>query len=138
MQNNAYLKNLDIITPLRLQAYERFVLLLERISPENLVIRVNKTGMSSGELHSELLRAIRSEFDHNLSQQIYISHKAWEMIKNARSNMVHLINSTAEKVKPELPAINLSTSLLEATMRSEKLPTADALIYLKEELNRVI
>lgn len=137
-QNEIRLKNLNTTTPLRLQAYERFVLFLERISVENLLVRVNKPGFTCGQLHTELLTSIRAEFEHNLSQQIYISNKAWEMIKSARSNVVHLVNSNAEKMSPESPSINLSKAILEETMRNEKLPTAEAILILKEELNSVI
>ncbi|NJK87676.1 MAG: hypothetical protein HC906_18580 [Bacteroidales bacterium] len=134
----SHLQNLEIITPLRLQAYERLVLFLERITLENLLIRVNKPGLTSSQLHTELLSNVRAEFEYNLSQQIYVSGKAWEMIKNARTNTIHLINMNAEKIKPDSPAINLSKAILEHTMRQEKLPTIDAINFLKNELNRII
>ena len=80
------LQNQKTITPLRLQAYERAVLFLERISLESLILRVNKQGMTSKQLQSEILSAIRAEFEHNLSQQIYMGPQVWEVIKNARIN----------------------------------------------------
>ena len=132
------LKNLDIITPLRLQAYERFTLFLERISPESLILRINKPGYTCKQLHNELLSVIRAEFEHNLAQQIYISNKAWELIKIARSNTVHLININAGKVQPDSPSLNLSKAILESTMDIKKIPTAEALFFLKEEVNKVI
>ena len=67
--------------PLRLQSYERMVLFLERISPASLLMRANKPNMTSLQLQSELLSTIRNEFEHNLSQQIYMSNPAWEQIK---------------------------------------------------------
>ncbi len=132
------LKNQNIIIPLRLQAYERFILFLERISPENLIIRINKPGYNCKQLQTELLSSIRAEYEHNLSQQIYVSHKTWELIKNARSNIIHLINSSSEKIKPDFPSINLSKAILESTMGYDKLPTADAIRNIKEELNSII
>jgi len=129
------LKNQDFITPLRLQAYERYVLFLERISPESLLLRINTTGISSKQLHSQLLETIRSEFEHNLAQQLYISGKAWEMIKAAKTNTLHLINITAEKVQPDSPSFTLSKAILEATMGMKKIPTTDAISFLREELN---
>ncbi len=70
--------------PVRMQAYERLVLLLERIEPAGLLIRSNVPGMSAAQLQSELVQSIRSEFEHNLSQQLYVSTKVWEMVRNAR------------------------------------------------------
>jgi hypothetical protein len=129
------LQNQKTITPLRLQAYERAILLLERISLESLILRVNKHGLTSQQLQGEMLSAIRAEFEHNLSQQIYMSPQAWEVIKNARINTVKLINTSAGNVKPGAPALEFSTYLLERIMEMEKPPTQVAIDYLKKEFN---
>jgi len=129
------LQNQKTITPLRLQAYERAVLFLERISLESLILRVNKQGMTSQQLQGELLSAIRAEFEHNLSQQVYMSPQAWEVIKNARINIVKLINTSAGQVKPVSPSLELSTYLLEKVMEMEKPPTKVALDFIKQEFN---
>jgi len=86
-----------IITPIKLQAYERIVLFLERISLESLLVRVSTPGATAAQLHSSLLSSIRSEFEHNLSQQIYMSPQAWEsyqdnkldLRKNAAAGLRH-------------------------------------------------
>ena len=75
------LQNSNTVTPLKLQAYERIVLFLERISLESMLLRTSKPGMSAMQLHSALLSTIRSEFEHNLSQQIYMSPKAKRFCK---------------------------------------------------------
>lgn len=129
------LQNQKTITPLRLQAYERGILLLERISLESLILRVNKQGLTAQQLQGEMLSAIRAEFEHNLSQQIYMSSRAWEVIKNARINTVKLINTSAGKIKPEASALDFSTFLLERVMEMEKPPTQVAIDYLKQEFN---
>src|SRR5690606_24212554 len=100
------------VTPVKLQAYERIVLFLERISLESLLLRVSTPGMTAGELQSALLSTVRSEFEHNLSQQIYMSPQAWEVVRNARSSVIRLINSEAEKMKDSDPSIELSRQLL--------------------------
>jgi len=81
------------VTPIKLQAYERIVLFLERISLESMLVRISSPGMSASQLHSALVTTIRSEFEHNLSQQIYMSPQAWEVVRNARSSMIKIINS---------------------------------------------
>ena len=77
------LQNSRTVTPIKLQAYERIVLFLERISLESLLVRVSSSDMTASQLHSALLNTIRSEFEHNLSQQIYMSQQAWEVVRNA-------------------------------------------------------
>ena len=129
------LQNQKTITPLRLQAYERAILLLERISLDSLILRVNKQGMTSQKLQHEILSAIRAEFEHNLSQQIYMSHQAWEVIKNAKINTVKLINTSATQVKPNSPSIEFSTNILEKIMEMEKSPTQVAIEFIKQEFN---
>jgi hypothetical protein len=136
-RHQLFLNNQTMITPLRLQAYERTILFLERISPENLIMRVNKSGFSCQQLQAELLQSIRSEFEHNLSQQIYISHGAWEMLKIARGRTIQLINTMAEKVGKDSPAITLSKAILESMVDEEKIPAADAIAFIKKEISQL-
>jgi hypothetical protein len=84
--------------PLRLQSYERLILLLERLNPENLLFRVYKPGMSAKLFHSELTRSVREEFEHNLTQQMYISSMAWEMIKKSKDELLKTIHLSASKM----------------------------------------
>ena len=132
------LQNNRTVTPIRLQAYERIVLFLERISLESLLVRVSNSDMSANQLHSALLSAIRSEFEHNLSQQIYMSPQAWEVVKNAKSNMIKIINSEVEKMPANSTGMLLSKQLLERIMELEKEPTRAAIDYLKGEISRLI
>ncbi len=128
--------NSELITPVRLQAYERLALFLERISPEFLIMRSNKPGMTAKQLQTELLSVIRSEFEHNLSQQIYISNKAWEVVKNCRANLLKIINTSADVVSPDSPSITLSKTILEKIMDMEKSPTDEALEFIKNEIQK--
>lgn len=131
-------KNQEIITPLRLQAYERIILFLERISPENILYRINKHGYNCKQFQTELLNAIRAEYEHNISQQLYLSITAWEKVKMAKNNVIHLINSTFENLKPDDPSINLSMAIMETTMKQPILHTTDAINFIKEEMNSLI
>jgi hypothetical protein len=132
------LQNSRVVTPIKLQAYERIVLFLERISLESLIVRVSLSDMTASQLHSAMLNAIRSEFEHNLSQQIYMSPQAWEVVRNARSNMIKIINSEVEKLPPDSTGMVLSKKLLEKIMELEKEPTRAAIDYLKAEISRMI
>ncbi len=132
------LQNSRTVTPVKLQAYERIVLFLERISLESMIVRVSSPDMTANQLHSTLVNTIRSEFEHNLSQQIYMSTQAWEVVRNARSNMIKIINSEAEKMQPTASGMMLSKSLLERVMELEKEPTRAAIDYIKGEISRLI
>lgn len=126
------------VMPIKLQAYERIVLFLERISLESLLIRVSTPGMTASQLQSALTAAIRSEFEHNLSQQIYMSPQAWEVVRNARSNTIKIINSEAEKIKEDAPGIELSRQILSRVMELDQEPTKAAIDYIKGEVGRMI
>ncbi|MFW6223235.1 MAG: hypothetical protein ACOC3T_06455 [Bacteroidota bacterium] len=137
IQTNLVLKNRDIITPLRLQAYERVILFLERISPESMLMRVNKSGMNAHDLQRELLRTIRAEYEHNISQQIYLSSKSWAVIKKAKENLIQIINTSAGKVGSKEPALKLSQIILETIMNETKSPTAIAIEQIKKEVHQL-
>lgn len=137
LKTELVLGNQKIITPLRLQAYERMVLFLERISLESLIMRLNKPGMTVGQLHQLMLQTIRQEYEHNLSQQIYLSPQAWEVIRNARENILKIVHTHFEKVKPDKPAIEFSRILMEQLVEAENQPTQVAIAYLKGEINRL-
>ncbi len=90
-----------VVTPIQLQAYERLVLFLERMTPNNLVLRCFQAGMTTQLLKDVMIQNIRDEFEHNLSQQLYISEQAWIYIKNAKEDMINTINSIQPKSKEE-------------------------------------
>ena len=128
-----------LITPLKIQAYERIIIFLERINPNSLVIRVNKNGMNSRQLHSELITAVKTEYEHNLSQQIYVSYGAWELVKNAKEEVIQLINISSSKVAVEANSSELAIMILNITANlNKKLPNEIALEYLKKEIAQTI
>jgi hypothetical protein len=94
--------------------------------------------MSAGQLHSALLNAIRSEFEHNLSQQIYMSQQAWEVVKNARSNTIKIINTEFENTVNTASGLDFSKQLLERVMELDKEPTKTAVEYIKNEVARIM
>ena len=124
-----------ISLPVRLQAYERIILFLERISPNNLVMRLHKPEMTAVEFHRLLVHTIREEFSHNLSQQLYISIPAWEKVKSAKEEMIRQINTSFAKMDEKATATDLSNKLLELSV--EKLATRKALDFLKGEAAKV-
>jgi hypothetical protein len=110
------------------------ILLLERISPEALVMRANHSNTTCSILQNELINAIRTEFEHNLAQQTYISSQAWEMVKSARNNVIKLINEAASGFKPDASGINLGKRILENAMELNVPVTYAATEFLKKEV----
>ncbi|MFO8068034.1 MAG: hypothetical protein R6U11_10680 [Bacteroidales bacterium] len=121
--------------PVRLQAYERIILFLERISPANLVIRTHKAGLSATQFHQILIHTIREEYDHNLSQQLYVSNKAWEMVKKAKEEMIRQINTSAGQLEEDSNSADLSKKVLD--MSVDRLATKKALDFLKTEARKI-
>lgn len=122
------------VVPIRLQAYERIAMLLERISPNNLVMRVYDKNMSAQKLQEELLKAIRTEFDHNLSQQIYISPATWGLIKASKESIIKLVNTASIRITDGASGIELSKIILQMSAEVKELPTEVALRQLKEDV----
>jgi len=123
---------------LQLQAAERFTLYLERISPDRLVMRLHQSGMTARMLQNEMAKAIREEFDHNLSQQIYVSEGAWELIKNAKEEIAKFVSATGESMSEKSSGIDLSRKLFEAASKVETLPNEIALQYLRKETKKLL
>lgn len=124
--------NQNITGPLRVQAYERMILFLERIAPDSLVLRLHQPDMNARQLHGELIRAIRSEYEHNLSQQIYLSIGAWQMIQTAKEETAKLVNLTVDSI-PSATGLQLGQTIIDNASKLKQLPTEVAIEYLKKE-----
>jgi len=125
------------ITPIRLQAYERIILFLERISPHSLLIRINKPGLSVKQLQMKLIQAIREEYEHNLSQQLYVSAEGWKLTRNAKEQMIQLINGAALKLAENATSMEFNNKIIELSVEIGKLPNEKALDFLKKEVREL-
>jgi len=126
------------MTPVRLQAYERLTLFLERISPESMMIRHSPQDLTAGQYHQILLTTIRQEFEHNLSQQIYVSTILWETIRGAKEKLVTIINRSAEEVDPKGAGYELSKKIFSNYQDEDPSPVALALSNLKKEVGKFL
>jgi hypothetical protein len=130
-------RNSGTVTPVRLQAYERFALMLERISPQSLLIRVSPHDFTTDDYHQQLLSNIRQEFEHNFSQQIYVSPMLWETIRHAREGLIGLINKSAEEIDNKAPALLLSKKIIENYIDQENHTIVMAMNELKKEIGKL-
>jgi hypothetical protein len=107
-------------TPLKLQAYERLILLADRIALPNLISRCNQPGLDCREMQSVLVQTIRQEFDHNITQQIYVSPEAWDAIRNLKEQNMLIINQVSSFLPAAATGQDLNKSLLEMVMQNPK------------------
>ena len=128
-----------VISPIRLRAYERLALLLERTKPEHMLMELRKnnpdalTDWTVGQVQQYLLQTIRAEFDHNQSQQVYVSDEVWDMIISARDQMGSFIIAISAQLPPNANAQTYATMLMTAYASNGLTPTDKALEMLKDE-----
>jgi hypothetical protein len=124
---------------LRLQAYERLMIFLERISPPNLFVRFEKEGLTSDQMQKILIASIREEYEHNLSQQIYVSSEAWRLVCIAKDEMIKIINLMAKAIPPGSTAMDLSRDILQFYINSEQvMPGDEAMLLLKNDVKKLL
>lgn len=128
-------QNSQTILPIRLQAAERLCLLLERITPNNLVRRANPSSYTAGELHSFLVEEIREEFNHNFSQQVYFSEETWESVKRAVEEVTTMINSSRQMLAAEASGIDLAKAIFVQSLEKKNDAIAYALKQVKSEVS---
>ncbi len=129
------LANQTVITPIRLQAYERVILFLERINPNGLIMRSNRVG-TAAQFQGELLKTIRAEFEHNLSQQIYMSAKAWEAVVRSKEETIKLINVASSHVSGDASAMELAQAVIAVSSQLTEMPTKAAIDLIKKEIGK--
>lgn len=127
-------KNHEIALPIRLQAYERVCLFLERTTPNNLILRLRENAATAKEFHQVLVNEIREEYNHNLSQQIYISDQGWDLIKNAKEETIAIINQSAQGLPEQATNIDLAKQIFDRLMKKQTDPTTHALLQIKQEV----
>jgi len=130
------MKNSELVLPIRLQAYERICLLLERITPSNMLVRLSSAGQSAADYQRVLLAEIRNEFNHNVAQQMYMSEQAWAIVKRAKEDVVTLINTVYQQLPENAKGTDLAKKVLENVLATEADPTGKAISFLKQEINQ--
>jgi hypothetical protein len=131
-------QNLKLSLQNKLQAYERLILLMERISPNSLLPRMYKTGNNVSNFQQELIATIRAEFEHNLAQQLYVSERSWKAVTDAKEAMVAIVNMASESLGESSPGIALSKSIIEVCIQQGAIPTQDAIQIIKLEARAIL
>lgn len=130
-------KSRDQLLARKLQAYERLTLFVERITPVHLLVRMHQAGMSARELNALLAGEIRAEFEHNLVQQLYLSERSWQAVKDLKDRTVAMINGIARRLPEEAGGMELTKEVLGHLEKLEEDPYRQALSLLKEEVREL-
>lgn len=126
------------ISPIRLRAYERLTLLLERTAPDRMLMEMNLQEMTIPQVQQQLLRTIRLEYDHNLSQQIYVSDEVWDKIIHARDEMGAFVTAMAAGMPEGSSTLDYAKTLITAYSTNGETPNSLALSALKEEAKTLL
>ena len=124
--------------PMRLQAYERLSLFLERINIPGMILRVQEENMSAKQLSLSLMIAVQKEFEHNITQQVYVSSQLWKIISLAKEDVLATIQASTTKVDGKASAKVLSKVLMEDLAKKERRPQDIALEAIKKEASMIL
>lgn len=138
-QLSLFQESQDITLRLRLQAYERLIIFVERISPRQLIPRIYDSSMTVLDLRTAITFGILGEYEHNLSQQIYVSKNVWETIKSVKEQEISMANQIAQKLDPAASAKELHAKIMDYVLAAEsQTPTDVALAIINEEVKKVM
>ncbi|MBB5441348.1 hypothetical protein HDC92_005056 [Pedobacter sp. AK017] len=120
---------------LRLQAHERLIVFIERINPSNLFIRLHQQGISVQELQATILNEIRAEYQHNVTQQLYISSATWNVVKQLKDDTIAMVNNGVENLSPDATGVDLSRKILQHMTGIENNPYDLTLDLIKNDIH---
>ncbi len=126
----------QVALPLRFQAYERLSLYCERADIPNVILRVRNEAMQSSDLHMALLIALQKEFEHNVSQQVYVSPELWEIVKIAKDQTLNSVNMVAREMDENATGLDLSKALYDHLQTLPMRPLHQALLAIKKEASQ--
>lgn len=123
--------------PLRLQAYERLLLLIDRINPANILLRLNNPDFAAGELHYLVLAEIRNEFQHNITQQLYVSTTVWEITKRIKNDTIFLMNNALKALPADASGLDFCRLVLEQLSHMENNPYDVGSALIREQAEQL-
>ncbi len=122
------------LLPLRLQAHERLIIFIERINPSNLLIRLHQQGIGIKELQNLIINDVRSEFQHNIAQQLYVSTISWHVIRKLKDDTVAMINNAVQGLPDDASGVDLSKKVLQHMATIPENPYDLTIDHLKKDI----
>ncbi|MBC8985900.1 hypothetical protein H9X96_08930 [Pedobacter sp. N36a] len=122
---------------LRLQAHERLIIFVERINPSNLLLRVYMPGISVPELQASILNEIRSEYQHNVTQQLYVSERIWNVIRKLKDDTLAMVNNGVQGLPEQATGMDLSKKVLQQMAEIPDNPYDLTLDLIKKDIHQL-
>ena len=125
------------LLPLRLQAHERMIVFIERINPANLFIRLQQQGISARELQGIILNEIRTEYQHNVTQQLYVNPVSWNVLRKLKEDTIAMLNNAVAGLPAEASGIDLSRKVLEHMASISENPYDLSLELIQKDIHQL-
>lgn len=123
--------------PLRLQAHERIILFIERINPANMLLRLHVSDISAAEMHRLIVSEIRTEFQHNIAQQLYIGDETWRIVKRLKEDTIALVTNAAKSLPEKASSLELNKAILIHLSGLEENPYDQAVAIIKKDIHQI-
>jgi signal transduction histidine kinase len=123
--------------PMRLQAYERVVLFIERVNPASMLLRLNGSAETAAELQAIIINEVRNEYQHNVTQQSYVSARVWAVIKRVKEDTLNVITNAVKAMPPDTSALELSKTILVHMSKLEDNPYDMALSLIRQDMEEL-
>ncbi|QXV65520.1 hypothetical protein INP83_21070 [Mucilaginibacter sp. 21P] len=123
--------------PLRLQAYERLVLFIDRVDPANMLVRLNGNGYSAVELYNIILNEVRTEYQHNVTQQIYVSTQAWGTVRRIKDDTINLVTNATQSLPAGATGLDLGKAVLNHLSKLESSPYELATAIVRKDMDNI-
>jgi hypothetical protein len=130
-------ENTNPLLSLKLQAYERLIVFIERINPSNLFIRLYEPGMPLTTLQATILNEIRSEYQHNITQQLYVSAATWDVVKKLKDDTIAMVNNGVKSLPEDATGVDLSKKVLHHMTGIENNPYDLTLDLIKKDIHQL-
>ena len=127
----------EFFLPNRVEAYQRTILLMERLHPNSLVMRLHNPDLPAMALQADFLKAIRDEYNHNVAQQLFVSPLAWKMVKDSKEEVVKIINLAGNQMTATSTGMELSAKVFEILSQMDQIPSDITIEYLKKEFQEL-
>ncbi|MDR2424253.1 MAG: hypothetical protein LBD59_05955 [Prevotellaceae bacterium] len=128
----------SLTVPMRLQAYERLILFLERISPDAMLLKLKNQAQTNADLHLAILQNIRFEYEHNISQQLYVSNEIWALVRETKDAVAIFVSDVAKQTEPSHSSIELANKLLNKIMECDEPLVAATIREIKAEATKIM
>jgi len=125
------------ILPLRLQAHERLIIFIDRINPANLLVRLHQQGIGIAALQAGILNEVRSEYQHNITQQLYVSSITWNVVHKLKDDTIAMINNAVQGLPADANGIELSKAILQHMATIDENPYDLSIELIKKDIQQL-